>query len=276
MLMNKQKIAGISALGAVGLGIGLYYYFYCTNTKNVEESDDEYSEQLSIREKLPIVDTSSDLYKWLEKIPKVELHAHLHGSIRDSTLLELMGRSATKKEKDILTKHGHRNIKECWKVFDIVHRVIISKEALHRITVEMIEDFNAENTKYLEIRTTPRAMPKAGLDMEGYVTTVLGAIKECDVRPDLSIRVNLILSVNRAKKKEQGWQALELATKYKKQGVVGIDFSGRPTNGFSVYIDIFNEAKIRGIKTSVHCAEWMEDTDTDSILKYKPDRVGHF
>ncbi|CAL5409605.1 unnamed protein product [Camellia sinensis] len=98
---------------------------------------------------------------WWVSIPKVELHAHLNGSIRGSTLLELargLGEKGTIVFSDV--EHAilkdDRSLQEVFKLFDLIHIVTTDHKILTRITQEVVEDFAAENVVYLELRTTPK------------------------------------------------------------------------------------------------------------------------
>jgi adenosine deaminase len=66
----------------------------------------------------------------------------------------------------------------------------------------VLRDFAADGVVYLELRTTPRAMPAAGLTEAGYVQTILDAIAEYERNPQpqgdgvgVGLRTKLILSV---------------------------------------------------------------------------------
>ena len=51
---------------------------------------------------------------------------------------------------------GDRTLSECFKLFDIIHRITTDHNTITRITSEVIEDFAADNVHYLELRTTPK------------------------------------------------------------------------------------------------------------------------
>ncbi len=59
----------------------------------------------------------------------------------------------------------------------------------------MIEDFAAENCKYLEIRSTPRAME--GSTEQEYVEALLNVLQENEGNK-LGITTRLVLSVDRS------------------------------------------------------------------------------
>ncbi len=140
---------------------------------------------------------SEDLQSMVvERLPKFELHAHLHGSIRHSTILDFLKteiemekmkshsdlndgielsaelRQWLEAEKRVLqltlqnSDHGDAN--KPFDIFPIVHKIIKRKDQLQRILREMIIDYSRQNTVYLEIRTTPRILAD-GTTMKEYV-----------------------------------------------------------------------------------------------------------
>ena len=114
-------------------------------------------------------------------LPKVELHAHLHGSIRQSTLIEFArsandsGTSFTCRIYPMKNAHltkfynnsnyvgsssflleGERDLNKCFGIFQAIHSMIRSKETVLKVLLEVLEDFMSENVIYLELRSTPR------------------------------------------------------------------------------------------------------------------------
>jgi adenosine deaminase len=123
-------------------------------------------------------------------IPKVELHAHLHGSIRQSTLIEFArstddsGTSFTclicplKNAHLTLYYHhsnyvgtssflleGERDLSKCFGIFQAIYSMIQSKQTVLRVLLEVLEDFMSENVIYLELRSTPRTLEGESFDI---------------------------------------------------------------------------------------------------------------
>ena len=112
-----------------------------------------------------------------QRLPKVELHAHINGSIRASTLEELV-MSATQSTQTVdgggpdeeddkerrqkmletlrLRAHDQRSLSECFAIFDVIHSVVRDLPTVTRIAREVVEDFAADGCVYLELRSTPR------------------------------------------------------------------------------------------------------------------------
>lgn len=226
------------------------------------------------------------------------MHAHLSGSVRDSTILELLeknafekferlnGNSVTERGEFILNELkrfpvGERDLDECFKYFAVLHEVLNSREILKRIAREVFEDFRNDNVVYLELRTTPRCIkdPNTGeisVSKVDYVKTLIEVIKEFEKEDAMLIR--LIISVDRAKGLEDGLENIQLSQMDElRDYIVGVDFSGNPKS--ISYKDLHGLFELCGqcnLKVTVHIGEHWQDTDVDFILEeVRPDRIGH-
>jgi len=93
---------------------------------------------------------------FIRRCPKVELHAHINGCIRDETILELLkkkGASAEEISKLRVQLGDERTLSQCFDLFSRIHTLVTSVEVVERVTREAIEDFAADNVRYLELRS---------------------------------------------------------------------------------------------------------------------------
>ena len=75
----------------------------------------------------------------IKQLPKIELHAHLNGSIRKSTLMELL----SEEDKERIQKlYSVMDFNTAMEFFKITSKVTSTIEIVKRITREMIEDWN--------------------------------------------------------------------------------------------------------------------------------------
>jgi len=87
------------------------------------------------------VAAEKEMREWCVALPKVELHAHLNGSVRNSTLLELAKQLGDKgvivfeDVKDVIMKDG-RSLPECFKLFDLFHILTTDHDTVTRIAKE--------------------------------------------------------------------------------------------------------------------------------------------
>jgi len=213
--------------------------------------------------------------EFCRKAPKVELHAHLHGCIRPSTLQEYL---TEKNVKYTPEEFKTKDMKGAFRIFDLIHAAIDNLKQIDRISEELFEDFAKENVVYLELRSTPRHLGSNTAD--DYVALLLDKIAKFEQKQS-QMKIRLLLSVSRAEDIEKARETLALAKKYKSSGyILGIDYSGNPfQKTFTYFQEVFQEARDSNLKTVVHCAELPDEKtlqETYDVLKFKPDRVGHF
>ena len=208
---------------------------------------------------------------------KIELHCHLNGSVRMETLREILG-----SWDGPTVVHS---INDAFDVFKKVYEAVNSQSVLRRIVRELLTDAVADNVRYLELRTTPRKLSDVSSHKE-YVKIVVDEIsrfpglnrqKPLASFPNGKIAVRLILTINRSEPIALAEQTIDIALRFPGL-VVGIDFAGNPSKGtFEDFIPAFERARGHGLFTTVHTSEIRGvDKETDAILDFKPNRMGHF
>ena len=113
----------------------------------------------------------------LKKLPKVELHCHLDGSIRVSTAIELIKKENLEIEslnydfikKKLVVEDECNSLDEYLEKFDLPLKLMQSEENLERIAYELIEDSFKENIKYIEIRFAPLLHLEKGLEIDSII-----------------------------------------------------------------------------------------------------------
>eukprot|EP00736_Rhodelphis_marinus_P003366 Rmarinus@m.7051 len=217
---------------------------------------------------------------WTWDIPKVELHAHLNGSVRDSTIVELSQAAGLVGDHDLdfMLDKSQRSLEQCFQLFDLIHKVTTSPDVVSRITRECLEDFAEAGTRYIELRTTPKET--ASMSRRVYVETVLTAMREFESREGADRLIpRLLLSFNRRDSPEAAMQTAKLAVEYARGSgvrVVGVELSGDPRKGdFKDFIPVFDFARKNGLKTSIHFAEVENPREAHHMLDWAPERLGH-
>mmetsp|Transcript_30676 Transcript_30676/g.62370 ORF Transcript_30676/g.62370 Transcript_30676/m.62370 type:complete len:383 (-) Transcript_30676:143-1291(-) len=218
------------------------------------------------------------LHRFCCRMPKTDLHAHLSGSIRPSTLLELSEeRGLSFKARQLLdavcNTRDSRTLSQCFEIFELIHKTIDSIAVLRRVTREVIDDMAASSVVYLELRTTPRALPD-GTTKRAYVLAVAGEI----LKHPKGGSVRLILSLDRALSAKDNDETVALSIELASTSavVVGLDVSGNPTKGsFAELVAQLTLARSAGLPITVHCGEVENGAELDQILAFKPQRLGH-
>jgi adenosine deaminase len=169
----------------------------------------------------------------------------------------------------------------CLRFFPLFSRYIYAlcndQSALIHTTNSVLKDFHADGVVYLELRTTPREIPSANITKDSYVQIILDCIKTSNISG--SMKTNLILSIDRRNDVSTALSVVDLAAKYRPQGVVGVDLCGNPAMGdVSIFEPAFKAAQSHGLKITIHFAEAPQsstDEELWTLLSYKPDRIGH-
>ncbi|MDR0993631.1 MAG: adenosine deaminase family protein [Verrucomicrobiota bacterium] len=123
--------------------------------------------------------TQSITHEFLEKIPKTDLHLHLDGSLRVSTLLEL-GKAAhielpSETEeglKELVFKEKYKDLPDYLRGFALTCSVLQTPENLERAAYELAMDNIAENVRYIEVRYAPQLHIRPGFSVEEVVESV--------------------------------------------------------------------------------------------------------
>ncbi|KAI9321247.1 hypothetical protein BX666DRAFT_2071731 [Dichotomocladium elegans] len=217
----------------------------------------------------------ADLVDYCVRLPKVELHAHINGSISPRTMRQLLERKKDIKPElaDFRIPDSLERIDDFFALFKFIYQLTDDEEAARITTRNVIEEFASDNVKYLELRTTPRKNDETGMTKESYLRAVLSVINE----PRSDIIVKLIVSIDRRNTLEEAYEAVDLASRFRDQNVVGIDLCGDVTKGsFLALRPAFEKAKSLGFKTTLHFNEIVENmSESHILLGFGPDRLGH-
>ena len=115
----------------------------------------------------------------IRRLPKTDLHVHLDGSLRLSTLIDLARErhvtlpSETSEGLERLVFRPHyANLAEYLEGFRYTVAVLQDKEALERTAYELALDCQAEGVRYAEVRFAPQLHVQPGFDLTSVVTAV--------------------------------------------------------------------------------------------------------
>jgi adenosine deaminase len=206
---------------------------------------------------------------FLTCLPKIELHAHLNGSLTDSILLNLIDN-----DPKLLEEYKqHKKLKveqisDFFGMFGFIYKLTSSKQILTKMTTLVIQEFKAQGCRYLELRTTPK---KTHLSKTEYINAVIAGLKVP------GITTNLIISINREHTLQESMDTLDTIIKTQKN-IVGIDICGDPSKGnFSDILPILQKARKNNFKITYHLAEISSQSKSEikNLLSFIPDRISH-
>ena len=203
----------------------------------------------------------------LLKIPKIELHLHLDGSVPIYALEKISGLSYDEVFKEAVSIKD-QELTDYLKRFDFINEYLQTKENLELASFALGKELEKENVIYAEVRFAPMLHAKKGLTPEEVIEIVKLGFSKCNVK------VNLILCMLRGMDLSFNKKMIELAKKYLNNGVVGIDLAGDEKNyPFILYQDLFDECKKSNIPVTIHAGETTK-RDIKDVIPYTK-RIGH-
>jgi adenosine deaminase len=153
-------------------------------------------------------------------------------------------------------------------------------------TRSVLTEFEEDGVVYLELRTTPRALPSGrnspGLSAEVAIRLILSVIRQWNDTTE-KMEASLILTVDRVKHSaDQALSIVDLALKLREEGfpVVGVDLAGdcNTVRDMVPLRPAFIKAKKIGLPITVHFAEVSNSSsisELNELLSWGPKRLGH-
>jgi len=220
---------------------------------------------------------------FFRSLPKTDLHVHLDGSLRPSTLLALAERQemnlGVHDEEGVKKLLGagkvHGSLTEYLRGFEVTLQVLQTTEALYRAAYELAEDCHADGIDYFEVRYSPVLHTRKGLPLTTIVEAVLSGLR--DAERDFGIPSGVIICGIRNISPKVSLRMAELAVAYKNKGVVGFDLAGAELNyPARDHLDAFSLILSNNINVTIHAGEAYGPDSIHQALHYcGAHRIGH-
>lgn len=134
---------------------------------------------------------------FLKKLPKTDLHLHLDGSMRLSTLIELSRESGMELPsyteeglRETVFKDSYQSLDEYLRGFAYTGAVMKTAEQIERISYEVAVDNQKEGVRYIEVRFAPQLHATDEMDMIDSIRAVNSGLrraeKEFNARPEVA------------------------------------------------------------------------------------------
>ncbi len=219
--------------------------------------------------------------------PKIDLHLHLDGAFRFSTIWELAEKQNVKMPKDTLEEYisyirysaNCGSVNQYLRMFDDPQKVMQDYESLSRITFELIEDLYHQGLGYAEIRFAPQFHTQKGMSQFVATEAVLeGRKKALEKYPTMHANILACMmslgptSVN----EKENYETIEVCKKYRNDGLVGIDLAGAegivPLSDFAPF---FAKAKEAGLNMTCHAGDSQGPDTVRDAISFGVTRIGH-
>lgn len=219
------------------------------------------------------------LQSLIERMPKVELHLHLEGSIASQTLLDLAARNnveiPAQNAAGVDRLLRYRDFREFLTVYMALVRAVVSGEDFERLAYELGLHLAQQNVRYAEVMVSPMQHILRDVDMlEAIAGTAAGFAQ---ARHETGLRVSLAFDFGRQYGPDKAWHVLEVACQAKPHGVaawsIGGNEIGHPPEPFA---EVFAAARQNGLQLMAHAGEVVGPASVwGAVDALQVARVGH-
>jgi adenosine deaminase len=238
----------------------------------------------------------------LQALPKAELHCHLDGSMRPTTLLELaqahsvpipgFGPVPADALDPAHPDHGPalqamnrachvgevcEGLEDYLKAFEFTVACMADAEALERIAYELAMDHHAEGVDWLEVRFGPALMQQHGLSLDEAVAAIARGLDRA--KDHCGIASGQILCGLRHLPLETIVETAHLAAHCYGAGkhrVVGFDLAAdESSHEVSAFADALELCADKGVPVTLHAGEARGAEAVGHSVEHGADRIGH-
>lgn len=224
------------------------------------------------------------LRRVVHRLPKADLHRHLEGSLRLSTLVEiaqehgvdLPSYNIEDLRPYVQITDDPANFHRFLEKFRLLRRFYRTPEAVARVAYEAVADAAQDHVHYLELRFNPAALARTqGFSYEEVTDWVIEAVDRAQT--DYRITVRLIATAVRNEGVENARRIAEVAIARKERGMAGLDLAGDEVNfDAAPFAPIFREAREAGLGITIHAGEaGGADNVQHAVLDMGATRIGH-
>ena len=222
------------------------------------------------------------LEAFIHRLPKVELHVHLEGSVQAETLLELSrAKGRLRKEtEDWISQRIRRGFryagfKEFLNAFKLVTLLLETPSDYALITSRLVEWLAVQNVKYAEIILSAGVLLWKKQSVPAVFEAVAKAAREAG--PRLGVRVNWIFDAVRQFGVGHARSVLRWAARFRPAGVVAFGLGGDekagPPDRFAA---VYREARDLGLHVTAHAGETAgPESIRKSVELLGVERIGH-
>lgn len=195
-----------------------------------------------------------ELAAWVKRMPKVELHVHLEGSIRPQTLADLAAQNHVDLPGGVAAAYHFADFQGFLDAYMRCAACLCTHADFERVTYEFLCDEAAQGVRYCEVFLSPMQHLRRDFDFD----CIMHAIHEGHerARREWNIRMGVIFDHGRQFGVEAGFRVLERALATRSYGVIGLSIGGDEVHfPPELFAELFAQARLAGLHLTAHAGE---------------------
>ena len=208
----------------------------------------------------------------IRKLPKVELHCHLDGSLSRAFIQERLGRPVT--DKELQVSQNCRSLSEYLEKFDLPVKCLQDPEGLRGAGYDFLITVSRENVVYAEVRFAPLLSVNEKMDTKTVIASLLEGLEEG--RRVFGVEYHVITCAMRHHSQQENLEMLKTAEKFLGKGVCAADLAGSEADyPMTQFMDLFAKVKEMGIPFTIHAGECGSVQNISDAVQAGAARIGH-
>ena len=206
------------------------------------------------------------------KLPKVELHCHLDGSLSQGFVEKRLGRPVRREELSV--SNDCTSLAEYLEKFDLPGQCLRDEEGLEEAGYDVLRSMKQENVIYSEIRFAPLLSETEDMSCSKVIEAVLRGLERG--KKDFGIDFGLIVCAMRHHSEEMNWRMIRTAREYLGSGVCAADLAGAEASyPMSEFKNLFQNTHKIGMPFTIHAGECGSVQNIIDSVEAGAGRIGH-
>lgn len=208
----------------------------------------------------------------LKKMPKVELHCHLDGSLSKALIEKRLARKV--EEEALYVSDDCSSLAEYLEKFDLPLQCLQDEDGLEEAGYDVLKTMSEENVIYAEIRFAPLLSVSEHMNTEQVIGALLRGLEKG--KQDFGVEYNVIVCAMRHHSMEQNYQMVKSACKFLGKGVCAADLAGAEAQyPMSEFMELFRQVRKLGMPFTIHAGECGNSKNIADSLQAGAARIGH-
>lgn len=206
------------------------------------------------------------------KLPKLDLHCHLDGSLSKVFLENTLDRKFT--DEELSVSMGCNSLLEYLEKFDIPLKAMNSKKNIKNAAVDVVKTASNEGVKYIEIRFAPLLSLAGDISTRDVIESVVEGLKAGERL--FGTYANAICCAMTHHSIDDSKAMFDIAREYYNSGVVALDLAGdEASHPITEFKELFAYAKTLDMNFTIHAGEAGPKSNIEGAIEYGAKRIGH-
>lgn len=208
----------------------------------------------------------------LRKMPKIELHCHLDGSLSKGFIERRLSRSVSRQELSV--SDDCNSLAEYLEKFDLPIKCLRDVKGLAESGYDVLKTMSEENVIYAEIRFAPLLSVTEDMDVKQVIQSLLSGLEKG--KQDFGVEYNVIVCAMRHHSLEQNYEMIKTASEFLGKGVCAADLAGAEAQyPMAEFMELFQKVKELGMPFTIHAGECGNPKNIEDALIAGAGRIGH-